>query len=98
MLPSLNGKRWVDLSSRQTRLILSRTIRCVIISSRSDFSLRFEMFERLNTGGMTLTDQELRNCVYRGDLNVLLEKLVTNKDFLNFLGLKEPDRRLRTYP
>jgi hypothetical protein len=95
MLPTLNGKRWVDLTSKQTRVILSRTIRCVIISCRSDFSLRFEMFERLNTGGMTLADQELRNCVYRGDLNNLLEKLVTNRDFLNFLGLKEPDKRLR---
>lgn len=95
LLPSLNGRRWTDLTARQSRLILNRTLRCVVISPKSDTQLRFEMFERLNTLGMTLTDQELRNCVYRGALNDLLEELATNAEFLRFLGIKEPDKRLR---
>jgi hypothetical protein len=53
------------------------------------------MFERLNTAGMPLTDQELRNCVYRGDLNNLLEELATDPNFLTFLGRRAPDKRLR---
>jgi hypothetical protein len=52
------------------------------------------MFERLNTLGMSLSDQELRNCVCRGDLNNLLEEIVTDKFFLSFFHIKEPNKRL----
>ena len=39
----------------------------------------YEVFERLNTGGTPLNHQEIRACVYRGDLNQLLSELAENK-------------------
>lgn len=39
----------------------------------------FTIFHRLNTGGMRLTNQEIRNCIYSGDLNKLLIEL-SDKD------------------
>jgi len=95
VLALLNGKRWADLIPKQCRTILSRTLRCVVISANSPSTLRFEMFERLNTGGMPLNDQELRNCVFRGDLNDLLNEIVHSVAWLEFIRRAEPDDRMR---
>jgi uncharacterized protein with ParB-like and HNH nuclease domain len=35
----------------------------------------FTIFHRLNTGGMKLNNQEIRNCIYGGALNNLLKEL-----------------------
>jgi hypothetical protein len=35
----------------------------------------FTIFHRLNTGGMKLNNQEIRNCIYGGSLNRLLKEL-----------------------
>jgi hypothetical protein len=95
VLSSLNGKRWTDLTPKQSRTVLSRTLRCVVISSSSPPTLRFEMFERLNTGGMPLNDQELRNCVFGGSLNDLLHTLVRTKPWLFAVRKTYPELRMR---
>jgi hypothetical protein len=95
VLDKLNTMRWTDLTPRQTRIIENRTIRCIVISDRSDENIRFEVFERLNTGGVPLNDQELRNCVYRGGFNDLLDELTRDRVWLFLLGQKAPDKRLR---
>ncbi|MBA3431639.1 MAG: DUF262 domain-containing protein [Actinobacteria bacterium] len=75
VLPELNRKRFYELTDRQQRLIRNRTIRCIVISEDSDPDIRFDVFERLNTGSVALTAQELRNSVYRGSFNQLLRQL-----------------------
>lgn len=97
VLAQLNKSRWADLTPKQSRTILSRTMRCVVISSSSPATLRFEMFERLNTGGIPLNDQELRNCVFRGDLNDLLEVLARTKEWLAAVRRPESDKRMRDH-
>lgn len=47
----------------------------VEIKKESDPEIRFDLFERLNTGATSLNDQELRNCVYRGEYNQFLREL-----------------------
>jgi hypothetical protein len=95
VLPTLNGKRWVDLTPRQSRIVLNRTLRCMVISAKSDPNLRFEVFERLNTGGVTLNDQELRNSIYRGPFNALLNEVVTSSTWLELIKRPAPDNRLQ---
>ena len=41
-------------------------------------TVRFDLFECLNTGGVTLTPQEIRSCVYRGEFSHFLEELAAN--------------------
>lgn len=86
VLPDLNRKRFHQLSGRQQRLIGNRTIRCIVISEDSDPDIRFDVFERLNTGSVALTAQELRNSVYRGPLNMLLKGLAEDQRFRRCLG------------
>jgi hypothetical protein len=51
----------------------------------------FTIFHRLNTGGMKLNNQEIRNCVYNGKLNSLLKKLDNDKNW-RILNQMQPDK------
>jgi hypothetical protein len=70
-------------------------IRTITFRRESDANLRFEVFERLNSGAVALNDQELRNCIYRGPYNELLKELAKDAGFRDLLGLKESDRRMK---
>src|SRR5437762_13971128 len=87
VLTPLNGKRAEELTPQQQRIIKNRTLRCLVISARSDSEIRFQVFERLNTGGIPLNAQEVRHCVYRSSFNDLLHKLVRWRAFQQLLGL-----------
>jgi hypothetical protein len=52
-------------------------------------SVRFDLFERLNTGGVSLTNQEIRNCIFRGKFNATLKTLSKIDDFVAAVKLKE---------
>lgn len=93
-LAALNGKLFEDLTERQQRIFNNRTLRCLVISARSDSEIRFQVFERLNQGGMPLNSQEVRHCVYRGELNDLLHRLVNDESWLAALGKDEPNSRM----
>jgi len=91
----LNGKRWVDLGPKDARKIVRRVLRTIIISHYSDPDIKFEIFLRLNTGGVPLTEQEIRNAMYRGPFNELLDRLAHGPALLKTLRREKPDNRLR---
>lgn len=94
VLNALNGKRFEDLSERQQRILSNRTLRCLLISDRSDSEIRFQVFERLNQGGVPLNAQEVRHCVYRGSFNDLLHDLVREPVWLELLRQGAPHPRM----
>ena len=55
----------------------------------------FQVFERLNTGGVVLQPQEIRNCIYEGELNELLVTLNTEAQWRQIIGTTVPDKRMR---
>jgi len=63
------------------------------LDPKDDTSI-FEMFERLNTGGVSLTPQEIRNCIYQCPLNELLDELNKYEPWRRIVG-GPPDRRMR---
>jgi len=48
----------------------------------------FTIFHRLNTGGLKLNNQEIRNCIFNGKLNALLKECVKFENFRKSLGLE----------
>lgn len=62
-LVDLNGLGWNDLGVDIQRLIKRHYLDVVSISTVKYEETKFEMFQRLNTGGSTLSDQEKRNCI-----------------------------------
>lgn len=93
--PDLHGLHYKNLDKATQRLVRDSSVRTVIFRKESDESLRFEIFERLNTGAVPLNDQELRNCVYRGPYNELLKKLSADPDYMSLMGFKGPEKRFR---
>lgn len=87
--PDLNGSTYASLPRLDKSALAKRPIRCIVILNESDTTLKFEVFERLNTGSVSLTDQEVRNCIYRGSYNQLIKRLATNEDFRELLNLPE---------
>jgi hypothetical protein len=75
VLTELNGSRFHELSQTEQRLIRKRAIRCIVIGEESHPDIRFDVFERLNTGSVALTSQEIRNSAYRGSFNEALHEL-----------------------
>ena len=95
VFPELNKKGYSDLSEELQDKIRYYQIRTVTIRRDSDPDLKFEIFERLNTGSVPLNEMELRNCVYRGSYMALLKELSENPDFMFLVGLKKPDKRMK---
>jgi hypothetical protein len=69
-LPSLVNRRWEDakhpdqsLTNAQRLLIKRAKISVSIILKESDEMAKYELFQRLNTGGSMLSDQEVRNSI-----------------------------------
>jgi uncharacterized protein DUF262 len=89
----LNGKACVDLSDTLQDTVRYYKLRTVTFRRESDENLKFEIFERLNTGSVPLNDQELRNCIYRGPYNDLVHDLSQDPDFVYLLDLAKPDKR-----
>lgn len=91
----LMGKHFSDLTEEEQDKIRFSKMRTITFLPQSDAELRFEVFERLNTGAMSLNDQELRNCMYRGPYNDLLKRLSRNEDFCALMNISKPDKRMK---
>jgi uncharacterized protein with ParB-like and HNH nuclease domain len=87
---SLEGFTYETIPN-QFRLNIKRaTCRVEILRWNSNYDMRFELFNRLNTGGSPLTTQEIRNCIYRDispKFNDFLKKLTANQDFRKLIDL-----------
>ena len=90
-----NKKSYKELPDELQDKIKYYKIRTITFRKESDKDIKFDIFERLNSGSVSLNDQELRNCIYRGRYNILLKDLSEDPDFMYVLGLKKPDNRMR---
>ena len=94
-MASLNHKFFKDLTKPQQEKILDTPIRSIVIDAGANTELRYEVFERLNRGSMTLNEQELRNCVYRGPFNDLLAELEKDSYWRKSKGGDQPEGRFK---
>jgi hypothetical protein len=95
VLQELNGMRFHEIPSKLQRKFNTHTLRCILITNESHPEIKFDVFERLNTNTVPLNAQELRNCIYRGPLNSLLQDVVLHPGWLEILRKKQPDKRMR---
>lgn len=91
----LNKKKFSDLNKTVQNGIDRRSISAVVLLNESDLDIKFDVFERINTGGQNLTPQEVRNCMYRGRFNDLLIELSENENFKKCLGLPDTLDKLK---
>lgn len=94
VLAEHNGHRFHQLPEREQRFLKTRMMRAVVISTDSHPNMKFEIFERLNTGAIVLNAHELRNSLYRGPFNSLLHSLVRGRHFRSCIGTAAPRKRM----
>ncbi|MGI0133655.1 MAG: DUF262 domain-containing protein [Candidatus Micrarchaeaceae archaeon] len=93
----LNGLTYETLEEYKTIFDL-RTIRNVIIKQNlpeGDDSSIFEIFNRLNSGGMNLTPQEIRISLYHSRFYEMLQKVNLDTGWRRILELPQPDLHMK---
>ena len=94
VLEELRKKKYKDLPPKAKSLLDDGLLRVNIIKKDSHRDIKYDIFMRLNRGAVTLNYQELRNCLYRGNLNDAAKELCEeNKTFLAILKQKGPHQR-----
>jgi hypothetical protein len=88
-LTEFNGFTFEELPKSVQLQFELRPVKVVTLSDKSDMVVRFDLFERLNTGGIALTAQEIRNCVYRGKFSDFLERMAKDQNFNKVVHLTE---------
>ena len=96
--PELGGKPAKDFLDPESPLnkyyqrVENLTLPITVL--RCDYSKKqhtrylFTIFHRLNTGAMKLNNQEIRNCIYSGPLNNLLNELNKSPDWMKLNRMK----------
>lgn len=92
--PELEGSRFHQLDPRFQRHIRNRTLRCIVILKDTHPQVKFDVFERLNTGAVKLNPQELRHGIYFGDLITLATEVSESTKFARQLEIKD-DKRMK---
>ena len=98
-LPSLEGKKWNDpddpdnsFTTEQRLLIKRAKIDVSIVLRESDQIAKYELFQRLNTGGANLTPQEVRNCIMvmvKPDFHKWIRALSSHEPYQECIALSD---------
>lgn len=90
--PELNGYTASQLDPRILDHIRNRTLRCITILKDTHPQIKYDVFERLNTGSVKLNAHELRNGLNQGSLMQLVNELSAAKDFRVATSTKKDSR------
>jgi len=89
------NKTFDELSESDKRKLKGTVLRAINIrqlSPKDSHSSVYHIFERLNTGGTALKPQEIRNCVYRGNIVTQLRELNQDPNWRLIIGRKNIDK------
>ena len=97
----LNGESWIKLKDNSKffddiSAYENQTIRTVVVRNWPNESFLYLVFLRLNTGGVPLSPQELRQALHPGSFtNFIDEHALESAPLRRALGLRGPDFRMR---
>lgn len=86
-LTHLNGYEFTDLPRSLQTHLKTRPLKVVTLTDKSDNIVRYDLFERLNTGGIDLSNQEIRDCVFQGEFADFIGGLAKSDEFTTVLKL-----------
>lgn len=95
-LSSFNGLSFTQLPVPVQLAFTKRGIGVTALSDKSDPQTRFDTFERLNSGAVELSPQEVRACIYQGPFNDLLRELAEYPSFKGLVKLQKKNEENAT--
>ncbi len=91
------GKTFGELSVDDKRKLKNKTIHAIIVEQQNpeNYDGLFLIFERINSGGVQLNQQEIRNAIYQTDYNSLLATINEDPLWRSFFGDKNSHKRMK---
>lgn len=80
-LSNLEGKSFNQLPRSFQRRIEETQVTVFVIQEKTPPQVKFNVFKRINTGGLPLSAQEIRHALYPGQATALLKELAQSTDF-----------------
>lgn len=93
-LTQFNKLKYADLPPPMQRRINETQLVMNIIEWQTPEEVKFNIFHRINTGGMPLNRQEIRHALYPGPALEYLEKLASSDEFLQATGRSIKKKRM----
>lgn len=93
-LTHLNGMTWEDLSGDLQRIIEEAQVVIYKIMPGTPTDVKFNIFKRINTGGLVLEPQEIRHALFQGKPAKFIEELAKVPAFLKATENKIPTHRM----
>lgn len=82
-IPAANELRYSDFPPSRQLKFVETSVRVIILDNATDAETRTEMFARINTGGTTATDAEVRRGSLPGPFMSMIIKLAKSPEFVN---------------
>ena len=92
--PELDGKRFEQLAPKFQNRVEDCNLIFYIIDSKAPERARLDIFERVN-GGVPLTRQQMRNCLFMGPATIFLREEAKTSTFLRATGSSLNKRTMR---
>jgi hypothetical protein len=89
-----NGKGFDQLPRNLQRRILETQVTVFLIQDNTPPEVKFNIFKRINTGGLPLSSQEIRHALNQGKACMLLQELAESAEFLTATNYGIRDDRM----
>lgn len=86
ILSNMNGLKFSQLSPLMANRLEDYQLQAHVILPPTPDRIKFDIFDRVNRGGMQLNKQEIRNALYQGEATKLLNRLVKCEEFQEATG------------